>query len=68
MTKTIETNLMKFEDLMNPQHVYCRIKDYLKEYGITKKDAREFERIYENQFYAPLMKKVNEFKKKEKEN
>jgi hypothetical protein len=68
MSKVLENKLDEFEDRFNPQHVYCRIIDYLKDYGITKKQAREFEKAYENQFYKPLMRQVNEYVKRNKKN
>jgi hypothetical protein len=68
MAKVLETKLMQFEDQLNPQHVYCRMIECLKDYGLTKKEAREFEKIYETQFYKPLIKKVNEYVKRNKEN
>jgi hypothetical protein len=60
--KNLVSKLDKFGHTFNPQHVYCRLVD-LKEYGITKKYAKEITKEYEKLFYKPLMEKINGYTK-----
>lgn len=60
MKKKLEEQLKEFEHTFNPQHFYCR----LREFGISKKEAREIEERYETIIYKNVIKSINEYIKK----